>query len=267
MLRLLEGKDAPHPFFHESIATRLYTLEELCYFMESSLYLVDSSWINEELFSWMEEELSLAPLADDLRQVQQETHDPFAVAERIFQDSDLYSPTEFLSLCSLLKQMRGKTKVERRKMSGDLFLEEKHYRQAAYIYLELLKEKESPEMTGTLKGNICHNLGVIYARMFLFAEAAEYFQRAYQLRKSTVSRDAYLFAMNFISDDRPMNEKTMDLNFTLMRDALNYLTRVADSPDYYVERKAAIAAVQAFDWKVKEEELLAGWKKAYKQTL
>ena len=59
----------------------------------------------------------------------------------------------------------------------------------------------------------------------------------------------------------------MDLNFAAMRDALNYLTEISDRPEYYVERRKASQAAEAFDWKSKQEELISRWKSEYKNKM
>ena len=53
--------------FCGSINTNIYSLEELCYFLYHNLYLVDSSVINENLCTWISEELDLPRLAAKLR--------------------------------------------------------------------------------------------------------------------------------------------------------------------------------------------------------
>ena len=64
---LCQTKKADKPFFVESINTNIYSLEELCYFLYHNLYLVDSSVINENLCTWISEELDLPRLAAKLR--------------------------------------------------------------------------------------------------------------------------------------------------------------------------------------------------------
>lgn len=66
-LYFMSDKKADKPFFVESINTNIYSLEELCYFLYHNLYLVDSSVINENLCTWISEELDLPRLAAKLR--------------------------------------------------------------------------------------------------------------------------------------------------------------------------------------------------------
>ena len=122
-------------------------------------------------------------------------------------------------------------------------------------------------MTEELRGNIMHNLGVVYARLFLFPEAAQMFADAYHLRKNDQTRQAYLCAMNYMGKDDPLEEKGMDLNFTVMRGALDHLTEISDQPEYYMERREASQAADAFDWKSKQEELIRRWRAEYKSMM
>lgn len=267
MLRLLEYQKTDHPFYNENMAVHLYSIEELCYFMEANTYLIDPSWVNEELFTWLKREFGEEKLAADLRVTLRTKKDVFACAELIFDASGLYAQQDLVQVMGLLDQMRGRTKMERRKMSGDLFLEAGKYRQAAYTYLELLEDCYAIQMTEELRGNIYHNLGVVYAKMFLFPEATRLFAKAYALHGRQESKDAYLYAMNFMDDSDETDDQAVDLNFSIMRDALAHLSETEERQEYMIERKAASAAASAFDWKSAQEKLIGRWTEEYKEML
>ncbi len=267
MLRLIEKTDIKKPFYHETIAVHLYSMEELCYFMETHIYLIDPIWVGDALFAWIGDVLGEKRLAENLTTARRKKEDEFSCVEMILRASGLYSEEDLEHICGLLDQMRGKTKIERRKVSGDLFLEAGKYRQAAYTYMELLDDENTPHMTEELRGNIFHNLGVVYAHMFMFPEAAELFSRAYALRKDASSRDAYLYALNFTDDETKIDEQQMDLNFSVMREALDHLTEVSNNLDFFVERRKATAAEDAVDWKTAQNDLIRGWAKEYRRMI
>ncbi len=267
MLRLIEKAKVKKSFYHETISVHLYSMEELCYFMETHIYLIDPIWVGEPLFSWIETELGEPKLAGNLRSARRRKEDEFTCVEMILRASGNYSEEDLEHISGLLNQMRGKTKLERRKMSGDLALAAGKYRQAAYIYMELLGKEYATHMTEELRGNIFHNLGVVYAHLFLFQEAAELFAQAYTLRKDIGSRDAYLYAMNFADEDSQIDEQKMDLNFNVMRDVLNRLNEASEDSEYWVERKKASAAADAVDWKTAQTDLIRGWVKEYRSMI
>ena len=257
---LCSGKTAKHSFFHETLAVHLYTIEELCYYMETNLYLLDRNWIGEPMFRWLETELGLSDLGRRLRALYSQTKDVYACVECMFRESGYYHETELEELSRVLDSVRGKTQMECRKMRGDRLLAAGRYRQAAYTYMELFQESQAERMTEELQGNILHNLGVIYARMFLFEEAADLFSAAWKKRKSLKTREAYLYALNFVPDSYPMKEGEMEINFGVMRDALARFTEASDDAACYQERKEASEAAEAFDWQSKQTGLLRKWR-------
>ena len=116
--RLCENRRAKNPFFHETMSVHLYTIEELCYYMETNLFLLDESWGGEPLFRWLREELKMEKLAGKLHQTYVKTKDLYACVALIFQESGYYTEKELEKQDGLLDSMRGKTAMERRKMRG-----------------------------------------------------------------------------------------------------------------------------------------------------
>lgn len=55
-------KKARHPYFIESISTNIFTIEELCFYLEKNIYLLDQTIINEKLLDWIRDELGLVRL-------------------------------------------------------------------------------------------------------------------------------------------------------------------------------------------------------------
>ncbi len=267
MLRLLEYPRANTAFYHESIAVHLYSMEELCFLLESKTYLLDAGWFNENLFLWLEQELKAVELSVKLRTCLRKEKDVFACAALLLAASGIYDERQLKATASLLEHMRGKTVFERKKMRGDLLLEEGNYRAAAYVYMELLDASNDNQMTEELRGNLQHNLGVIYARMFLFAEAAQLFSTAYRLGKKEESRSAYLFAMNFVEDSFDMEDSEMDLNFAVMRSALSHFSEATEDPANQVEQKRLLAAQEGRYAKRESENLRRQWVAEFRSML
>ena len=45
------------PYYFENVSLNVYSLEEICYYLEKNLYLLDSDFMSEELCVWIEKEL------------------------------------------------------------------------------------------------------------------------------------------------------------------------------------------------------------------
>ena len=65
---LCHKKKARRPYEITRVHRKIYTIEELCFFLCNHLYLIDYTIMNEQLCDWLEEELELTELADSLRQ-------------------------------------------------------------------------------------------------------------------------------------------------------------------------------------------------------
>ena len=84
-LILCNKKRAKQPYEVSRIHCRIYTLEELCYYLSNNLYLIDYTIVNERLCDWIEAELGLLRLAEQLRTMLQKHSSDFV---ELF---DLYS--------------------------------------------------------------------------------------------------------------------------------------------------------------------------------
>lgn len=62
-VRICVGGYAKSPYVIRQAGVRLYAVEELCYYLEHYAVLLDDDMMNEELFTWIEEELELGDLA------------------------------------------------------------------------------------------------------------------------------------------------------------------------------------------------------------
>ena len=45
------------PYYIEGISWNVYSLEELCYYLENNTYLLENDFMNEELCTWIGKEL------------------------------------------------------------------------------------------------------------------------------------------------------------------------------------------------------------------
>lgn len=68
-LILCHKKRAKRPFEISRVHMRIYTIEELCYYICNNLYLIDYTIVNERLCRWIGDELELPELSSELRRL------------------------------------------------------------------------------------------------------------------------------------------------------------------------------------------------------
>ena len=60
---------AAMPYYIEGISWNVYSLEELCYYIENNTYLLEKDFMTEELCTWIGKEAGNLKLAEKLRDI------------------------------------------------------------------------------------------------------------------------------------------------------------------------------------------------------
>lgn len=192
--RLCQTKMAERPYYIENISTNIYSLEELCYYLQNNLYLLDDTIINEELCDWIREELGLKQLYLRLYKVLDGGTSLADFLLPIFREIHYLTHDEFRVLNQKLIKLGHEPEVIRQKMKGDYLVENKKYINGIRVYKAAISKAREDKLGKQFTGEIYHNMGCAHMRMFQYEEALECFRTAYEsLPSETMKRD-YLTA-------------------------------------------------------------------------
>ena len=182
------------PYFIENISMNIYSLEELCYYLDNNLYLIDQTILNEGLCSWIQEELKV--------------------------------------LNTRLQKFDKETPAMREKCKGDALMENKMYVHAIQVYQKLLDRKDLEEIREGLTECIYHNLGCAYSYLFQMDKAIECFRRAYEGSRSTEALETYLmaFSMSHSEDEYKNMAKTLGVEEEILTAVQNRKKEFAQVP-------------------------------------
>ena len=112
-LILCHDQHAAHPYEITRIHCKIFTMEELCYYLCNNLYLIDYTIMNEQLCGWLEEDIGKRELADQLRDVIRMRGSVEKFVLTILKSSGIYKEAEMIRIQNVLE--RSKT---RRTLSG-----------------------------------------------------------------------------------------------------------------------------------------------------
>lgn len=192
-LILCHSKRAKRPYEISRVHMRIYTIEELCYYLCNNLYLIDYTIMNRRLCDWLEDELGLAKMAEDLRRDldQNATLEEFVLT--ILKGSVIYAPSEIVKIQNLLEQLKNQRDVERAKYKADSLMKSGEYESAILVYQSILSQDWDESVNKNFYGKIYGCLGSAYGYLFLYKEAALMFKEAYSICEKEDMLKAYIY--------------------------------------------------------------------------
>ncbi len=199
---LCHRKKAKQPYGIGRIHRRIYTIEELCYFICNHLYLIDYTIMNEPLCDWLEDELKLGELADSLRQILSQHGSVEQFIMTILASSSIYTTAELGGIQDILTKLKNQKPIEKQKFKADNLLQSGAVKSAISIYQSILQEETDESISGKFYGKVYGCLGAAYGRLFLYEEAAKMYETAFQICEEESMLKAYLYACyRYMSED------------------------------------------------------------------
>ena len=185
---------AKTPYYLDAVSVQIYSMEELCYVIWHDSMMLDSGFMSLELCNWIQNEMDLVELADELRAVimNQGALSEFVVL--ILKAVGYCTKDEMKAILLSIGQLEEKSDFERGKIRADKLLESGRCVAGIYEYRQLLNRSDLDQQSRMLVGNVWHNLGCAYARLFLYEEACACFDKAYSMNSRMESLKELLYA-------------------------------------------------------------------------
>lgn len=209
-LLLCNGPIAAMPFYLEGVSINIYSIEELDYYIINNVYLLDKSFMNQELCAWIENQANLKKLAEHLKMIISTNGRLSAFVTEILEYSGYCSATQISSVHDILRELEGKSSFECAKLRADSLMEAGKYQNSIIEYRKLLSSEEAKTADTALCGNVYNNMACAYARLFLFETAAVFFRKAYQYNKNRKSLWSCLISYKCMGDDDKFNAVVED---------------------------------------------------------
>lgn len=254
-VKICVHKAAKTPYFVEATGVHLFSIEELAYYLNENIYLIDDRIVNEKLYSWIEWELELPQLSEKLRLGQTKGNHVYNQVMSILQASEYYSEEELCGLSEKIKSISGLQTQERMKYKADEFMRNENYWAAITEYEKILSIRQSSRLPVDFYAKVWNNLAGCYARLFLFSKAAACFESAYQFQKIPEYREYAHLARKLEAyrtrEEEPVLEKYLSEEFVL---------RSEEMLEYFVQKSKQECET------VSLEVLLKKWEKNYSKN-
>ncbi len=211
-LILCRTKESTEPFYIESAGISVYSLEELSYYIYHNIYLIEMDFINDDLLRFIREGVGEYALADRIDYMLSHKEGLAQIIVTILNYVDYYNDEEITQLKDILETLNTQNTHERFRSRADSFLKNENYYKAIATYAKIIEGQADVSLPGAFYADVHHNMGVAYARMFLYEQAADCFAEAYRIGQREVSKKAQLHAKRLAAGQEQI-EKT-DANHT-----------------------------------------------------
>ncbi len=223
------GKYAEKPYFIDKFYINVYSVEELCYILVEKAQMLDPEIMQRDLVQWLDEQCGLNQLAHALYSLLNQNGSTAAFAGIILEYVNLYPADVVARVEETVRGNEGLSPWERGKAKADYLLQSGRYYGALKQYYVLLTQIGGKDQS--LEAQIMHNMGVAYAKLFMFQQASRWFLKAYEADGAAESLALYLTSVRMYSPDEA------------------YVSFIAEHPEYHsaslqVEKRMEQAAGQ-----------------------
>ncbi|MFI3170906.1 MAG: hypothetical protein R3Y58_00840 [Eubacteriales bacterium] len=192
---------ARNPYEITRVHKKIYTLEELCYYLTHNLYLIDNTIMNEQFCGWLKNELDLNDLADELKDALLDHCGREQFVCLILRHSNIYNLSELRYIEEVLAKIKDQKVVERNKNKADNLLENGEVEEAILVYQAILREERDTTVSEQFYGKVYACLGAAFGRAFLYQESMDMYDKAFQICNDPILVKSYLYAASKAMND------------------------------------------------------------------
>lgn len=272
-LILCSGARAKKPYCFSSSGIRIYSIEELCYYLFNYIYMIDEITFNDELYDWIETELILSDRADKLRVLKRQKADLKTIITVILCSADYYTESEIKSILKQLDDILRKPVIERRCIKAASLLKNGNYKEAAKEYEIIIHSSEASELSPEKYGDIFHNLGVAKAHITGVKEASHLFLEAYKRNNNDESLKQYLYTLLLMGDMTEFENKAGQFQVSeSIQEYLKEFIRSKECEAVETEEYKTVAQLSKLKkgannkFTKKVEEIINDWKAQYSKA-
>lgn len=273
-LILCKGRLSENPYYIVGLGMNVYSIEELCYYFVKDAYILDNDIMDKKLCDFISEELGLTDIAEALKSLIYRGASLGQFVTQLLSMTGYLEEEELARIKQVLVDNASLSFAEKRKKRADNLLEAKKFTRAIDEYqymLNRLKKSEDPEMYSM----VLHNIGVAYARMFMYDKASYYFKEATVLNDDREILIHYLQSLRLIMKRDAYERFVLRMGYadSIIREAEERLSdaKKEEISSNYTKDIDEIKELRA-DGKISEyynmiDKTFASWKQEYRDQM
>lgn len=229
---LCRGQRTDKPYVTPQTDIKLYSAEELCYYIYNNIYLIGQDLIDDNLIEFLQA-VGEGELAARVKKLKESGASLAQILVTILKSIDYYSVAEIEQLKEILNTLGKQSVCERLKARGDGYLNAKFYFAAISCYESIIKDYKGKDLLAADYAKVYHNLGTAYARMFMYEKAIEYYDEAYRLGQHEESKKCSIAASIMAKKDKePVNVDVQEDEYVVQRELETLMDNARYSDEY-----------------------------------
>ena len=229
---LCRGQRTDKPYVTPQTDIKLYSAEELCYYIYNNIYLIGQDLIDDNLIEFLQA-VGEGELAARVKKLKELGASLAQILVTILKSIDYYSVAEIEQLKEILNTLGKQSVCERLKARGDGYLNAKFYFAAISSYESIIKDYKGKDLLAADYAKVYHNLGTAYARMFMYEKAVEYYDEAYRLGQHEESKKCSIAASIMAKKDKePVNVDVQEDEYVVQRELETLMDNARYSDEY-----------------------------------
>lgn len=213
--------------------TNVYSIEELCYYINVNLDMIEAEHFTESLAYFIKDELKLSESGERLLNLIKNKAALKDLLVCILCSCDYYTETEIKQMIRKLDAQLNLSPFEKRKRRGDQYLQQKKYNKAREEYEKILYGKETFAITNAQYGIILHNLGVIKLNTEGIRASLMDFKEAYNRSRNYNSLKLYILGLKLTGQEDKIEEALIE--YKLKQDALDEMYKELEVDDKNID--------------------------------
>ena len=193
---LCQVRRAERPLRVEVMDIGLTSIEELCYFLDQNVSILDEHFFGDALMQWIRDELGLPELADQLSEVVKQDYELTDVLFPIMDQIHYLRGDERQALAQRIEELSQQPVSLRQKRQGDVMMKQGRYLRAIELYQKVLDGTGERDRKEELCQTALGNMGVAYAKLFQMEEAISCLREAYEHLRTPEAEKNYLFGVH-----------------------------------------------------------------------
>ena len=229
---LCRGQRTDKPYVTPQTDIKLYSAEELCYYIYNNIYLIGQDLIDDNLIEFLQA-VGEGELAARVKKLKESGASLAQILVTILKSIDYYSVAEIEQLKEILNTLGKQSVCERLKARGDGYLNAKFYFAAISCYESIIKDYKGKDLLAADYAKVYHNLGTAYARMFMYEKAVEYYDEAYRLGQHEESKKCSIAASIMAKKDKePVHVDVQEDEYVVQRELETLMDNARYSDEY-----------------------------------